>query len=111
MKTLFAVAALFLASSSRAELPCALSEQDYQSLEESASGLTPDQVSTLPPADQQRLCATRELLHKVDSRGGRLEKAERYSPSYLSPAEKSRVSAAVDDVIKRRLGGMGITIV
>ena len=110
MKLLLAAAALILSSSARAELPCALADEDYESLASSESGLTEDQVQSLAPADQQRLCATRELLRKVDGNAGRLEKAERYSPSYLNPAEKSRVSAAIDAVIQRRLGGMGIKI-
>jgi len=111
MKTLLAAASLLLlTSAARAELPCELTDDDYASLAQSASQLTPDAIQALPAAKQQLLCQTRQFRKLVDDSDGVIQKPQKYSPYYLNPAEKTRVSRAVDAAIQRRIAGAGVSV-
>jgi len=111
MKILLAVATVLLASAAYAgDLPCQLTDEDYQSLSQSSSQVTRESANSLSAERQQMLCQTRALYHKAADNGGYLEKSEHYSPTFLSSSERTLVNKAINDVIKRSFGLSGVAI-
>ena len=111
MKILLAAAILFAAAAAHAgDLPCQLTDADYQSLAQSSSRVSPESAASLSPERQQMLCTTRALYHEAADNGGYLERSQRYSPTFLSAPERALVNKAINDVIKRSFGLSGVAI-
>jgi hypothetical protein len=68
---------------------CILTATDFQSLQLSKSGIkTQAEVDALPEARRELLCRTRAQWNQIQS-SGQLPDDTDYSPSYLSPKERT----------------------